>query len=157
MDGERAERLDALRAKHRGRKRPGVMATIGAMLGVGLVVGWISIFFVGFVDGGEWPDRVSNLPFAFFALGCVWGFALTRVADAREATWYLIAPFVLGAFLWFVGLAIGALLVGFDVTERVADSAPTVGFAVGAILGCAPLAARLADAANGVRSRFSPR
>lgn len=157
MDHERAERLAELRARHRGRRRPGIVATVATTLGVGLVVGWISIFLVGFVEGGEWPDRVSNLPFAFFTLGCVWGFALTRVADAREATWYLIAPFVLGAFFWLIGLAVGAMLVAFGAPERVADSAPTVGFTVGAVLGCAPLAARLADAANGVRVRLSRR
>jgi hypothetical protein len=157
MDHERAERLAELRARRRGRERPGIVATVASTLGVGLIVGWISIFLVGFVEGGEWPDRVSNLPFAFFALGCVWGFALTRVTDVREATLYLIAPLVLGAFVWMVGLAAGSLLVAFGASERVADSAPTAGFAVGAVLGCVPLAARLAAAASGVRTRFSRR
>lgn len=130
-------------------------ATVASTLGAALVVGWASIWFVGFVDGGEWPDRVSNLPFAFFALGGVWGFALTRVDALREAVWYLAAPFLLGAFCWLVGLAVGAVLVAAGAPQGAADALPTVGFAVGALLGCAPLAARLADAARGVRARFS--
>lgn len=154
---ERAARLAELRAKRAPRARPGVLETVGAMLGVGVVLWWASVWFTGFVDGGEWPDRVSNLPFGFFALGCVWGFALTRVADAREATWYLAAPLLLGAFFWFTAVVLGGALSGLGASRGTVRALASVGFPFGAVLGCVPLAARLADTASGLRRRFSSR
>lgn len=126
-----------------GREKPreiSVGKTIGAMLGLGLVLGWASIFAIPtLVRLGISPPTASRAPFAAFALGNVWGLALAFSNGARESLGSLAAPFLLGGVFWFFAVLLGGVLVAAGLPPHLADWVPIAGFSIGAGLGCAPI------------------
>lgn len=120
-------------------ERPSVAGTLGAMLGLGIALGWASIFAIpGLERLGLAPHTASNFPFVAFVLGAAWGFALRTSKSARELLTMVAAPLITGAVFYFIGLLVGALLLLVGASEGVADYAPLGGFVLGAVLGCLP-------------------
>jgi hypothetical protein len=134
--------------------KPSALGTIGAMLGLGVVLGWASVFAIPWFEGlGVAPHIATNFPFAAFALGAAWGLALRTSKGARGLLTLVAAPIVTGVIFYFFGLFGGALLLLFGASERVADYAPLGGFVLGVALGCLPVVAVILDGIQRVLSK----
>jgi hypothetical protein len=138
-------------AREEGEK-PSALGTFGAMLGLGVVLAWASIYAIPWLEGlGLAPRLAQNVPFAALACGAAWGYAVRVSARAREALSLIAMPIVTGCVMWVVGLLLGALLLVFGA-ETIADYAPAGGFWLGLLIGCV-LAVRIGF--EGVRRMLS--
>lgn len=136
---------------HQEDEKPSVPGTLGAMLGLGVLLGWASIFAIPVLERvGVAGQYASNFPFLAFGLGAAWGLALRTSKHAREALLLVTAPLVLGVVFWFFGLIAGAALLLFGASEEVADYAPPSAFVLGALLGCVPVVVVVHDFAKRV-------
>lgn len=129
------------------KRGAGVGKTLAVMLGLGIVLGWASIFAIPTLKQLGIPAAAADkLPYLAFVTGVVWGAGTFLSKGAAAAVGYLAAPVVVGAVFGFFGILLGGLLVGFGLSPAAADFVPVGAFALGAALGSAPLVARLLDA-----------
>jgi hypothetical protein len=117
-------------------RAPSAAKTVGAMLLLGVVFGWASIFGIpGLIRFGVSPERANQLPYFAFAVGAAWGFAACVSKGMKELLLSLFALPLTGAVFWFFGLMLGGVLLAFGASEEAADRTALIAFCVGALLG----------------------
>jgi hypothetical protein len=126
------------------------------MLVVGVGALWAAIFLIPTAQRLGLSARAANrIPLFGFAGGAAIAVGIHRARGVKEVVGYIIVPFVLGAVGWFLGLAVGAVLMVFGASEAFVDPFPTVGFGLGVAVGIVPLFAGGLDLYDRLRRRGS--
>lgn len=109
------------------------------MLGLGIVLGWASVFLIPLcVRVGVAEHTANRLPFLGFFLGLAWGLASAVSRTAKSLLSFAVLVPVCGGVFWFFGVLLGGLLVGFGVSPGAADYVPVVGFCLGVAVALLP-------------------
>jgi hypothetical protein len=129
------ERQD--RPQRPGRKgRASVWKTLLYMVIMGVICVWVAIQGYGLeIRMGMSPTGAAKLPnYAFFA-GLGLGVLIGISPNVREIFGALAAMVVMGGVLWFIGVIIGGLMVGFGLSSDKASLIPPVTLGIGLLLG----------------------
>jgi hypothetical protein len=146
------------RKRWRPRRKSSLPRTLGIMLGLGIALGWASVFLIPTAERLGLSHAMANrLPFLGFFLGASWGLGITVSTDARAAFGYLVAPLLLGSVFWFFALLLGGVMVAAGLSPAAADAVAILGFGLGASLGSAPLVAWIVEAVSARRPGSGPR
>jgi hypothetical protein len=134
------------RRDERGFRRPTFGRLVAWTIGLGIVVGWLSIYAIPFtIEAGLEADVAQKVPFVGFLVGAQLGVATALLPSARELVVSIGAIVLCALVFGFFGLLFGGVLLGFGVPEEVVDHAGLVGAGLGALLGSAPLVARASE------------
>ncbi len=110
------------------------------MLGLGLLLGWVSVFFIAPLERAGLAERTaSRLPFLGFACGLALGLVASLSKSVKAGVTYALLVPVTGGVFWFFGVLLGGVLVGFGVSEDHADFAPLAGFYFGVLIALLPV------------------
>jgi hypothetical protein len=145
---------------HGARRARRLGRGLAVSLGCGLVLGWASIYLIGLAIRLGLSEHAANrIPFVGFAVGICVGFGILRSAGFKQAMGNVVAPLIFGAVFWFLGRALGAVLMCFGVPDGIVDVVPPVGFGLGVALGLVVFAAWGYDAVESLvhRLRSSPK
>lgn len=120
-----------------GRKgRAGVWKTLLYMIVMGVICVWVATQGYGLeIRMGMSPAAAGKLPnYAFFA-GLGLGVLIGIFRNVKEFFGALMVMVVMGGVLWFIGVILGGLMVGFGLSSEKADLIPPVTFAIGLLIG----------------------
>jgi hypothetical protein len=145
---------------HGARRARRLGRGLAVSFGCGFLLGWASIYLIGLATRLGLPEHAANrIPFVGFAVGVCVGFGIHQSDGFKQAMGNVVAPLVLGAVFWVLGLALGAALMLLGVPDGIVDALPSVGFGLGVALGLLVFAAWGYDAVGSLvqRLRSSPK
>jgi hypothetical protein len=119
-----------------------VLTGLGLALGVGLALGWVSVFLIPRAITLGLPEaRAQELPYVGFAIGAVWGMLAAVSKTAKDLLFAVVAVPITGAVFYLFGLLLSGLLLVIGFSEDTADWVPPIAFFLGAAIGFLPLLA----------------
>jgi hypothetical protein len=117
-----------------------VLTGLGLALGVGLALGWVSVFLIPrAISLGLSEARAQKLPFVGFVIGAAWGVLAPVSKNAKDLLSGVVVVTVMGGVFYCFGLFMGAVLLIVGLSEETVDWIPPIAFFVGAALGLLPL------------------
>jgi hypothetical protein len=138
--------------------RPSRLKIALRMLGLGVALGWASVYLIPWLMHAGVTERTANrLPFVAFALGLAWGLLSAVSTTALGLLTFAVLVPLTGAVFWFFGVLLGGFLVGCGVSSDTADYVPVIVFCFGAGLASLPGLVLGSEAVQALFSRRSRR